>query len=196
VAGPSAELSIEQDREGQAGRRDPSTDQGLFRRALLAGSRLIVADEPTTALDVTTQSGVMSLLDQLRRERGVALLFITHDLELAAAICDRICVMYAGEIVESQRADSLEREPRHPYTRALFAARPSIDTTAARLPAIPGRAAAAYEVEPGCAFMPRCPFSVSECGQARPSLAPVGGALVRCIRAEELPSLKSMVRDG
>jgi ABC-type dipeptide/oligopeptide/nickel transport system ATPase component len=81
----------------------------------------------------------------------VALLFITHDLELAAAICDRICVMYAGEIVESQPADALESEPRHPYTRALFATRPSIEAAAVRLPSIPGRPVAAYEVAPGCA---------------------------------------------
>jgi oligopeptide/dipeptide ABC transporter ATP-binding protein len=174
---------------------------GLLQRvmicsALLAGSRLIVADEPTTALDVTTQSGVISLLDTLRRERGVALLFITHDLELAAAMCDRICVMYAGEIVEMQAAVELEQEPRHPYTRALFAARPSIDTTAGRLPSIPGRPVAAYEVEPGCAFLPRCSFAVADCALTRPSLELVGDAFVRCIRAREFPALTSVTRDG
>jgi oligopeptide/dipeptide ABC transporter ATP-binding protein len=174
---------------------------GLLQRvmicsALLAGSRLIVADEPTTALDVTTQSGVIALLDELRRDRDVALLFISHDLELAAAICDRICVMYAGEIVESQAAKHLETAPRHPYTRALFAARPSIDTAAARLPAIPGRAAAAYEVGRGCAFMPRCPYAVTKCELARPALTATNGGLVRCIRSDEILRIEAARQDA
>src|SRR5204863_1294349 len=117
---------------------------GLLQRVMIATMllgepRLVLADEPTTALDVTTQAEVMAILDELRRERGLALLFITHDLELAAAVCDRTAVMYAGQIVETRSADLLDRDPLHPYTAALAAARPDIAATAHRLAAIPGR---------------------------------------------------------
>ena len=99
----------------------------IIGAALLAEPKLLLADEPTTALDVTTQSEVMAILDELRRERGVAVLFITHDLELAASVCDRTCVMYAGEIVEQQSSSVLNASPLHPYTAALLAARPRLD---------------------------------------------------------------------
>src|SRR4029079_2057944 len=91
----------------------------MIGAALLAEPKLFLADEPTTALDVTTQAEVMAILDELRRERGVALLFITHDLDLAGAVCDRTVVMYAGEIVEQQASATLHARPHHPYTAAL-----------------------------------------------------------------------------
>lgn len=156
--------------------------------ALLAESRLIVADEPTTALDATTQSDVMAILTDLRRSRGLALVFITHDLELATAVCDRIAVMYAGEIVEVQAARTLETAPAHPYTRALFAASPRIDALDAELIAIPGRPVAAFEADPGsCGFSSRCVFATEECTSAHPVLRVVeNAASVRCVRAEHL----------
>ena len=154
--------------------------------ALLSGSRLIVADEPTTALDVTTQSEVMAILDELRRERGLALLFISHDLELAAAICDRISVMYAGQIVECQPATELERAPLHPYTHALFASRPSITAAPSQLSTIPGRARAAFEVTHGCGFADRCRYVQERCTTEGIALTGPPAHQVRCWRSPEI----------
>jgi oligopeptide transport system ATP-binding protein len=164
---------------------------GLLQRvlicaALLSGARLIVADEPTTALDVTTQSDVMAILSELRTNRDLALLFITHDLELAAAVCDRIAVMYAGEVVEEQPAVELEDHPQHPYTRGLLMARPSIDTATHPLPAIPGRAAGPHDAGEGCAFAPRCAHAQEQCVVRHPELVEHTQALVRCVRVAEL----------
>ena len=129
----------------------------MIATALLSEPRLLLADECTTALDVTTQAEVMAILDDLRRERGLSMLFITHDLELAGAVCDRTCVMYAGQIVETRAADKLHGDPLHPYSAALVEARPSIASTADRLVAIPGRPVSAFEAPSGCRFAPRCP---------------------------------------
>jgi oligopeptide/dipeptide ABC transporter ATP-binding protein len=154
--------------------------------ALLARSRLIVADEPTTALDVTTQAEVVAILNDLRQDHDLALLFITHDLELAAAVCDRIAVMYAGEIVEEGAAETLEREASHPYTRALFAARPALDRVQNPLPAIPGAAVAASEAVSGCSFADRCSWAIDECRAEHPALTVDEVRSVRCIRAAEV----------
>jgi oligopeptide/dipeptide ABC transporter ATP-binding protein len=164
---------------------------GLLQRvmiatALLTEPKLLLADEPTTALDVTTQAEVMAILDELRRERGLALLFITHDLDLAGAVCDRTAVMYAGQVVEQQPSARLHAHPRHPYTAALVGARPDVSSTAPRLTAIPGQPLSAFEAPPGCAFAPRCPLAIDDCRAARPALRDLGDATVRCIRAEEL----------
>ena len=158
----------------------------MIAAALLIEPRLVLADEPTTALDVTTQSEVMAILDELRRERGVAMLFITHDLELAAAVCDRIGVMYAGQIVELRPARELHDDPLHPYAAALSASRPSLLTRVARMAQIPGRPLSAFEAPAGCAFQTRCPHVEERCRARRPDLAAVEGGLVRCVRADEL----------
>src|SRR5580698_10636328 len=155
--------------------------------ALLTSPKLLLADEPTTALDVTIQAEVMAILDELRRELGLAMLFITHDLELAAAICDRTAVMYAGQIVETSTSDRLHDDPLHPYTAALSAARPDITQTRARLRAIPGRPLSAFEApESECAFAPRCPHAADVCRAVVPPLIELDGGLTRCARAEEL----------
>jgi oligopeptide/dipeptide ABC transporter ATP-binding protein len=169
---------------------------GLLQRvmicsALLSGARLIVADEPTTALDVTTQSEVMAILNELQTSRQLSLLFITHDLELAAAVCDRIAVMYAGEIVEIQPAKRLEDNPRHPYTRGLLEARPSIDAVSYPLPTIPGRAVSPNDVADGCAFAPRCTHATELCLTFQPPLQMHGDALVKCVRADEINADRS-----
>ena len=174
---------------------------GLLQRvmicaALLSGSRLIVADEPTTALDVTTQSEVMAILSELQISRQLSLLFITHDLELAAAVCDRIAVMYAGEIVETQAARSLEDTPLHPYTRGLFLARPSIDMAVYPLPASPGRALSAYDTAAGCAFADRCSFAQAECLTAHPPLETRSDALVRCLRVDAVAAASILSGGG
>jgi oligopeptide/dipeptide ABC transporter ATP-binding protein len=164
---------------------------GLLQRVMIAAAllvepRLVLADEPTTALDVTTQAEVMAILDELRRERDLALLFITHDLELAGAVCDRTAVLYAGQVVEQQASAALHDDALHPYTAALVGSRPSITATAARLEAIPGRPLSAFEAPPGCAFATRCPHVQDRCREARPPLEPLDGGLVRCVRAAEL----------
>ena len=159
----------------------------MIAAALLTEPRLLLADEPTTALDVTTQAEVMAILDGLRRDFGLAMLFITHDLELAAAICDRTVVMYAGQIVEVRASGLLHGDPLHPYTAALAAARPDIAQTAHRLRAIPGRPLSAFEAPPSeCAFAPRCPHARDICLTGVPALAGLDGGLSRCARAYEL----------
>ncbi len=165
---------------------------GLLQRvmiatALLTTPKLLLADEPTTALDVTTQAEVMGILEDLRAELGLAILFITHNLDLAAAVCDRTAVMYAGQIVEVRASNRLHADPLHPYTAALAAARPSIDSSAPRLMAIPGRPLSAFEApESECAFAPRCPHAQDVCRRARPALVELDGGLTRCVRAQEL----------
>jgi oligopeptide/dipeptide ABC transporter ATP-binding protein len=164
---------------------------GMLQRVVIAAAvsgspRLLLADEPTTALDVTTQSEVMAILDEQRRERAMAMLFVTHDLELAAAVCDRIAVMYAGEIVEVGTPEQLHRAPRHPYTRLLLDARPSLGEARAVLPVIPGQPAAAYDVAGGCAFAPRCPWAEGPCFAGELPLVATTGGMVRCRRSDEL----------
>jgi oligopeptide/dipeptide ABC transporter ATP-binding protein len=163
---------------------------GMLQRVMIATvlmmePRLILADEPTTALDVTIQAEVVGILDSLRHERGLAMLFISHDLELARAVTDRTAVMYAGEIVESQLSERLHSDPRHPYSSLLVAARPSIDQHAERLPAIPGRAIPAYESQGGCAFRPRCPYSEPACIEPQ-QLIDFDNGSARCCRTMEL----------
>jgi oligopeptide/dipeptide ABC transporter ATP-binding protein len=169
----------------------------MIAAALLTEPRLLLADEPTTALDVTTQAEVMAILDDLRREFGLGMIFITHDLELAAAICDRTAVMYAGQIVELRASALLHDDPLHPYTAALAAARPDISRAAARLRAIPGRPLSAFEAPADeCAFAPRCAHARDTCRAGLPGLAEIGGGLSRCARADELRGKLGAAGDG
>ena len=163
---------------------------GLLQRVMIATAiaiepDLILADEPTTALDVTTQSEVMAILGQLRAERGLAMLFITHDLELAAATCDRTAVMYAGRVVEERPSATLATDSQHPYTRGLLVARPSIETAVRRLPVIPGRPVAAFEAGAGCAFADRCALADDRCREAVPQLLETTDGKVACFRADQ-----------
>jgi oligopeptide/dipeptide ABC transporter ATP-binding protein len=175
---------------------------GLLQRvmiaaALLTSPRLLLADEPTTALDVTTQAEVMAILDALRREFHLALLFITHDLELAAAVCDWTVVMYAGQVVEVRESAKLHVDPLHPYTAALGAARPRIDAAAERLIAIPGRPLSAFEAPAdACAFVSRCPFAREVCEAGRPALEAMDGGLTRCVRSAEIRDELRVVARG
>jgi oligopeptide/dipeptide ABC transporter ATP-binding protein len=163
---------------------------GLLQRAMIASTllyepQLLLADEPTTALDVTTQSAVMALIDRLRRERGMAMVFVTHDLELAAAVCDTILVMYAGRIVEKVPASELHERSRHPYTRALLDARPRLDGRESRLRAIPGQPLSGLEDVTGCAFAARCPFALDICRTDDPPVVVVDDGEVRCHRVHD-----------
>ena len=164
---------------------------GMLQRVMIASAlavrpRLILADEPTTALDVTTQAEVMAILDDLRREHGVALLLITHDLELASAVCDRTAVMYAGAVMQEQPSATLHDDPLHPYTAALVRARPEISSTAERLLAIPGRPLSAFEAPVGCAFAPRCSHADAACATGSLALLDVSGGRSRCRRIDEV----------
>jgi oligopeptide/dipeptide ABC transporter ATP-binding protein len=159
----------------------------MIAAALLSGPRLLLADEPTTALDTITQAEVVAILDDLRCRAGLAMLFITHDLDLAAAICDRTIVMYAGQVVEVRVSALLHDDPLHPYTAALAAARPDITQTVHRLPAIPGRPLSAFEAPAAeCAFAPRCAHARDVCRSVLPGLTELDGGLSRCARAREL----------
>jgi peptide/nickel transport system ATP-binding protein len=158
----------------------------MIATALLSEPRLLLADECTTALDVTTQSEVMAILDELRRERGLSMLFITHDLELAGAVCDRTSVMYAGQVVETRAADQLHADPLHPYSAALVQARPDITSSAHRLVAIPGRPVSAFEAPAGCRFAPRCPHAVDACRDHEQTMTDLDTGRVRCQRAGQL----------
>ncbi|RAG86620.1 ABC transporter ATP-binding protein [Streptacidiphilus pinicola] len=163
----------------------------MIASVLLAEPRLILADEPTTALDVTIQREVVGILDRLRRERGMGMVFITHDLDLALAVCGRVAVMYAGRIVELRSADTLHERAAHPYTLGLLGSRPSIDERAQRLTAIPGRPVSAFESGPGCAFAPRCGFATAQCETTPPALAEFDDGLVRCSRVEEIHAART-----
>jgi peptide/nickel transport system ATP-binding protein len=163
---------------------------GLLQRvmiaaAILPGPRLLLADEPTTALDVTTQSEVMAVLAQQRQARRLAMVFITHDLDLAAAVTDTIAVMYAGTIVESGPSASMHERALHPYTAGLLAARPR-SSRVASLYTIPGRPIAAFQAGPGCVFASRCAYAQQRCLEDRPKPRQLGEHLVSCHRAEEL----------
>jgi oligopeptide/dipeptide ABC transporter ATP-binding protein len=142
--------------------------------------KLIIADEPTTALDVTIQAQVIELLKSLIRERDMALILITHNMGVVANMCDRVAVMYAGQIVEEAPITELFEDPRHPYTWALLRSLPSIDRIDERLPAIPGFPPDMTMPPPGCRFVPRCPFAEQICEEP-PPLAEVGrGRKTRC----------------
>ncbi|HEV7260427.1 MAG TPA: ABC transporter ATP-binding protein [Bosea sp. (in: a-proteobacteria)] len=158
---------------------------GMLQRVAIAAAlstepRLLLADEPTTALDVTTQAEVAQLLKQLQARRGLAVLFITHDLDLAAQICDRTAVMYAGRIVEMQPSRTLYASPAHPYTRGLLQSRPSVDRRYERLPTLPGSPTPAYEAPAGCPFAPRCADRMPVCSTYVPHLTRHGLAELAC----------------
>lgn len=151
--------------------------------AVLAGDpELLIADEPTTALDATIQHEIMQLLGRIQEARGMAVLLITHDLRVAFALCDRVHVMYAGRVLESGRSSVLARTPSHPYTSGLIGALPAVERTAARLVAIPGSVPRAADVVDRCAFADRCWQRQEDCLTSRPPLrAAAGGQLTACL---------------
>jgi peptide/nickel transport system ATP-binding protein len=174
---------------------------GMLQRVMIAGAimtgsladepQLLLCDEPTTALDVTTQAEILALLGTLQRERGLGVLLITHDIDLAAAVCDRIYVMYAGRIVETARASELFSYPRHPYTAGLLASTPPLYGPLTRLAPIPGVPMSLSETAPGCVFTARCRFAQAErCERSVPRLEQHGSTMVACHRADELLSIE------
>ena len=156
----------------------------VIATALAREPKLLIADEPTTALDVTTQLGILRLIDARRRERNLALLFVTHDLSVAQRLCQDVVVMYAGQIVEKGPIDVVMASPRHPYTRALVGAVPRALAARSRMRAIPGQPPTPAEVAVGCPFAPRCPLVQSKCREVNPILERHGVVDVACWYAD------------
>lgn len=181
----------------RVGIADPEARVGAFPHELSGGMRqrvmiaiaianrpkLLIADEPTTALDVTVQAQILDLLAELKRETGTALIFITHNLGVVAEIADRVAVMYAGQVVEEGAVADVFQRPRHPYTKALLRAVPEGDLAPE---GIPGVVPPPHQFPSGCRFAPRCAFAEERCRAAAPELDEFDGRTVRCVRAREL----------
>ena len=156
--------------------------------SLLLGPRLLILDEPTTALDILTQRAIIDLLRDLRTKLGFAMVFISHDLSLAAELADRVLTMYAGRVVEEARVEDLFYRPRHPYTVGLLKAVPRVSGELGALESIPGAPPDLVRPPSGCAYHPRCPFAIERCRQEDPALVPVDspGHAAACIRWREV----------
>ena len=152
----------------------------MIAMAIACNPKLLIADEPTTALDVTIQAQILDLLRSLQRERGMALVLITHNMGVVSDMAQRVAVMYAGEIMEEQPAQALFQRPRHPYTEALMAALPERSDGSARLATIPGMVPGLYDRPAGCLFAPRCSYADDDCRNQRPGLVNGLQAVVRC----------------
>lgn len=164
---------------------------GMLQRVMIAGAigsgaRLLLADEPTTALDVSIQAEIMGLLKDLQQRLGLAVVFVTHDIDLAIATSNRIDVMYAGRVVESRRAQDLHDAPWHPYSAALIGSKPMVNYRTASLRSISGQPATADEAQSRCAFAPRCSFATDPCKASQPGITEGPGGYVRCFRSLEV----------
>lgn len=161
--------------------------RAMIAMALVCGPKLLIADEPTTALDVTIQAQILELLFELRAETGTGIIFITHDLGVVSEICDKVVVMYAGQTVEKAVGKELFIEPRHPYTHGLLTSMPQLGPRDQRLASIPGRTPEPWAMPDGCRFNPRCEYAQDICrgGQIEMiELSPTRST--RCIRTHEL----------
>jgi peptide/nickel transport system ATP-binding protein len=166
--------------------------RAMIAMAIGCSPRLVIADEPTTALDVTVQARILALIDGLRAESGMAILLVSHDLAVIAGHCDRVMVMYAGVIMESGPVDAVLRQPRNPYTLALLEARPRPGAPrGARLATIPGAPPVAYDDRGGCPFAGRCALTVERCWSTPPPQVAFGlNHVSRCHRANEVGSIR------
>ena len=158
---------------------------GMSQRVMIAMAiackpRLLIADEPTTALDVTIQAQIVDLLLELQQKECMSLILITHDLALVAEAAHRIIVMYAGQVVEEGRAEDIFREPKHPYTQALLRSLPEFAEGKSRLQSLPGVVPGKYDRPQGCLLNPRCPYATDLCRSVEPELRQVGNRQVKC----------------
>ena len=157
----------------------------MIAMALITKPELLIADEPTTALDVTVQAQILELIKQMQRELGMAVIFITHDLGVVSGLCDRVQVMYAGRVVETADTRTLFHSPRHPYTRGLQRSIPGLQPKGTELYTITGLPPDVSKPCPGCAFAPRCEFVVDRCRTTLPALAPVSPTHAQaCLRVQ------------
>jgi oligopeptide transport system ATP-binding protein len=152
----------------------------MIAMALLCRPKLLIADEPTTALDVTVQAQIMDLLDDLRRDLGMAMILITHDLGIVAGACERTLVLYGGQVMEQGPTDALFAAPSHPYTLGLLGAVPRLDRDHERLPTIAGEPPDMSNLPRGCPFTPRCAFAFEPCPGVKPPLERHGPAWRAC----------------
>jgi len=152
----------------------------MIAMAIACNPKLLIADEPTTALDVTIQAQILDLLRSLQKERGMALILITHNMGVVSEMAQSVAVMYAGQIMEEQRAEALFAAPQHPYTEALLAALPERSSGLSRLATIAGTVPGLYDRPDGCLFAPRCAYALESCRAERPALREWQGGLVRC----------------
>jgi peptide/nickel transport system ATP-binding protein len=160
--------------------------RAMIAIALVCKPRLLVADEPTTALDVTVQAQIIDVLTQLSEESGTALLFITHDLGVVAETCHRVLTMYAGQVVEDAPVDDVLLHPRHPYTSGLMRSLPALNARKTALPSIPGRVPQPAQMPPGCRFEPRCGHAQARCREPQTLAVAEAAHAVRCCRYAEL----------
>jgi dipeptide transport system ATP-binding protein len=152
----------------------------MIAMAIACNPKLLIADEPTTALDVTIQAQILDLLMNLQKERNMALVMITHNMGVVAETARRVMVMYAGQIMEERSATDLFASPQHPYTAALLAALPERSEGATRLATIPGVVPGLYDRPKGCLFSPRCAYATEHSRNVRPELKPWAGGHIRC----------------
>ncbi|WP_048647042.1 ABC transporter ATP-binding protein [Nitratireductor soli] len=173
---------------GEVARKYPHALSGGQRqrasiaRALCPKPEILVADEPVSALDASVQANIINLFEQLKHDEGITVVFISHDMQVIAHLCDRVAVMYLGEVVELQSAKPLFDAPLHPYTRGLIAAVPQMDRTRRERIAMDGEMPDPFDLPEGCRFAGRCPLTEDRCAQPQ-ALRPVAGGLVRCWKA-------------
>ncbi|OGR25303.1 MAG: dipeptide ABC transporter ATP-binding protein DppD [Desulfobacterales bacterium RIFOXYA12_FULL_46_15] len=158
---------------------------GISQRVMIAmavacNPKLLIADEPTTALDVTIQAQILDLLINLQKEKNMAMILITHDMAVIAETVEDVMVMYAGQVVEKNSANNIFTAPRHPYTDALLGSLPERNVNSKRLPTIPGVVPGKYDKPSGCLFHPRCRFAREKCSTLRPALTKEGDSVYRC----------------
>ncbi len=154
--------------------------------ALACNPNLLIADEPTTALDVTIQAQILDLMKEIKKKSDMSIMLITHDLGVVLDFCDRVIIMYAGQIVESASVREVFESPIHPYTKGLIAAMPKLSDTKKQLDAIPGMVPDLKEMPKGCRFNPRCKYALDCCKEEMPELKEINGRLVRCFLAKDV----------
>ncbi|WP_181409998.1 ABC transporter ATP-binding protein [Martelella alba] len=168
----------------------------MIAMALINNPKLLIADEPTTALDVTIQAQILDLMKEMQRETGTAVVMITHDLRVVAEVADRLVVMYAGRIVESGTTAAIFEDPMHPYTIGLFGAMPTMGARAGRLATIDGNVPAPADFPVGCRFAPRCPFASARCFAEKPPMTELGnGHSVACFHAPIEESMTAIAEE-
>lgn len=169
----------------------------MIAMAMVCNPKLLIADEPTTALDVTIQAQILDLMRELQKSEGTSILMITHDLGVVAEMCDRVVIMYAGQVVEETDVKTLFKEPKHPYTQSLLASLPQLNSDQERLASIPGQVPNPLDMPHGCRFAPRCQFAKEICRAEAPELTEVepGHKAAACYSRRDIMSTLLEIRN-